>query len=301
MRQDEAASGVEGGLFYLLQQDVAGFVALSGILKERAGIFLPNNSKNICLMASRLAPILRELGLESYHEYLRLLRDPGNALEGDFISAMTTNTTQFFRESRHFEFLKLHLPALLEAKRKRFSRELRVWCAAASTGQEPYTILMCLLEAIPAIQEWDLKFLASDIDLEVLERAAKGVYTDVEVASLPAHYRQKYLDAEKKDRNASRFRVKAELRRRIRFAPLNLLTAPFPFRHRFDIVFCRNVLIYFDRETAVGVIHRLAGAVSEEGMLFLGHSESGINRPEGMEQVAPAAYQRLRSARKAAG
>jgi chemotaxis protein methyltransferase CheR len=278
----------EKSLFDRLQADVAGFRLLSQELKERTGINLPENSKNLSLMASRLHSRIADMGLETYEEYLELLRDDDPELIRDFIQALTTNTTHFFRESRHFDFLQEALPGMLRLKKP--GSDLRVWCAAASTGQEPYTIGMTLLETLGVQSGWDLRFLATDIDDSVLRVAIEAVYTEKELGDLNPMLRQKYFESIGRG-SGREFRVKPPLRNLIRYANLNLMNE-YPFQHKFDIIFCRNVLIYFDRQTVDRVIEKLADALAPGGLLFIGHSETGALRCASLEPVSTAVYRK---------
>lgn len=276
-----------------LQNDHSGFSALSDVLKKLSGINLPLNPKNCCLMACRLAPILRTKNLDSYQRYLQYILSAGDQARQEFVSALTTNTTHFFREPRHFDLLKLKLPELLKIKEKNPNREIRIWCSASSTGQEAYTLAMTLLESIPNISNWNIKFLATDIDQDVLEKASNGIYNSNEVESIPPLYRQKYF--QKVADGGDYYQVKPQLRRIIQFAPFNLLSEKYPFRYPFDIIFCRNVLIYFDLKSSQQVVNKLSAALSLSGYLFLGHSESGAMKSPLLSQIGPASYQKTNS------
>ncbi len=278
----------EKSLFDCLQADVAGFRLLSKELKDRTGINLPENSKNLSLMASRLHSRIADMGLETYQEYLELLRDEDPELLREFVQALTTNTTHFFRESRHFDFLREALPGMLRLKKP--GSDLRVWCAASSTGQEPYTIGMTLLEALGPQSGWNLRFLATDIDDSVLRTAIEAVYTEKEIGGLNPMLRQKYFESTGGS-TGREFRIKPTLRNLIRYANLNLMNE-YPFQHKFDIIFCRNVLIYFDRETVDRVIEKLADALAPGGLLFIGHSETGALRCASLEPVSTAVYRK---------
>lgn len=276
-----------------LQNDDVGYQKVASILLRLTGINMPVNDKNKALMAARLVSVLSARNLGTYSQYARVLEreEPDDLRE--FTENLTTNKTEFFRESRHFEIMTQELPRILSENAASGRRELRVWCAAASTGQEPYTIAMTLLESVPDIAQWSLKFLATDIDTQVLKKAASGIYTERELDGLSPEQLETYFQ-HANDGSASR-RANVKLRGMISFAQFNLMTDPFPFEHRFDIVFCRNVLIYFDRDTSSSVIKRLAGAIRPGGILFLGHTETGIPKPDYLGQIAVAAYKCNRS------
>jgi chemotaxis protein methyltransferase CheR len=281
----------------ILQQDQEGFLAVAKLLKELSGIALEGNAKNNSLMASRLSSILRQKKIKNYNDYLKYLKQNGQAAQNEFVSALTTNTTQFFRESAHFEHLCSYLPTIMQKKMSRGESELRVWCAASSTGQEPYSILINILETLPQMTQWSLKFLATDIDLKVLEKASNGNYSLEEMESLPPMFRMKYFEM-LKDADKKYFQTKIDYSKIIHFAEFNLLDDPYPFQHKFDVVFCRNVLIYFERDEAEKVVSKILGCMNEGGVLYLGHSEGGLMQSKLGESIGPATY--LRSSLKLA-
>lgn len=272
-----------------LRNDQEGFLRLAALLKRMVGIHLPLNSKNQSLVASRLNPIFRKHRIESFDEYLRLLDQGDAAIIQEFISALTTNTTQFFREDAHFGELKKLLSEMILRKGPR--PEIRVWCAASSTGQEPYSIAMTLLEAMGEGLSFHFKMLATDIDTQVLERAANGVYTEESLRSLPPAYLQKYFRPIA-DPSGTRYEVSRAIRAPITFACFNLLEETYPFQYPFDFIFCRNVLIYFDRATSASVIHKLIQSAGVGSYLFLGHAEAGMLRSEQVANVNHAVYRR---------
>lgn len=274
-----------------LIEDTRGFQLIAELLKDRAGINLPWSDKNASLMASRLQSILKRQGFERYRELHGAIMNGDSNLLVATIEALTTNKTEFFRERQHIDFLAGNIDSILEENKAAGRREFRIWCAAASTGQEPYTLAMTLKETIENFNLWSIKFLATDIDTKVLKRAVAAGYTDQEAAGLSAELRQKYFDRTIiKDQKG--FLAKAELRDMIRFAEFNLMTDPFPFEHKFDVVFCRNVLIYFDRPTQGAVVNRLVKSLRVGGLLFLGHTETGVPKPSNIEALAVAVYRK---------
>lgn len=281
-----------------LQQDVRGFRIIAEILKDLTGINLEENEKNLFLMAGRLNKVLRKLGLSSYQEYIALLKSEKPEHINSLVTALTTNTTEFFREAEHFDLLKTVVQEIL--KRKGAMHELRIWCSASSTGQEAYSIAMALEEARILLPTFKLKILATDIDSEVLQKASKGIYTKKDVASVPALLRKKYFQllpngwsakdgVEDKER---KYQVSPLLQHSISFASFNLLSETYPFKFPFDIIFCRNVLIYFDRPTSAGIIAKFARALGKSSYLFLGHAETGTMRNEDLKLVGSALYQK---------
>lgn len=273
-----------------LRQDVAGFRILAAALKKHAGIYLPENEKNFFLMAGRMNKVLRENGLTRYSEYIELLQSGDVKYLNELCSALTTHTTEFFREEKHFPILKALVTEIVS--RKNFNGELRIWCAAASTGQEPYSIAMVLDEVRLSLRQFSLKILATDIDLQVLEKASEGIYSAAEMVNVSLPLRQKYFTSVY-DQEMNGYQVNQRLRNLVDFAPFNLITKSFPFQFPFDIIFCRNVLIYFDFETRVAIINNFATALSPESYLFLGHAEAGVVKCPNLKTIDIAVYQRI--------
>lgn len=286
--------------YIALQKDTVGFNRLSALLRQNAGINLPENQKNLGLMASRLLTTMRAHGCNTYSQYLQFLSRAGDPAIKEFLECLTTNTTEFFREPAHFDYLREILAGtgiardsgspLLE------QREVRIWCGAASSGQEPYSILINVFECMATQKQYpDIKFLATDIDRSMLEAASRGVYSEPELKSLPGRFREQWFKeiSNPEPGHHSRYLADRHLRESITFAPLNLIEFPYPFQHKFDIIFLRNVLIYFDRETSHRVVSEIAKFMRPGGYLFLGHSEAGVLRPDSLKPVANAVYKRL--------
>lgn len=281
--------------FQKLSDDQIGFQRLADWLKAHVGIHMPASPKNYTLMASRLSKVLSRLHLRSYADLHKLLQKGDAKVQKIFIEALTTNKTEFFREAHHFEVLPQALHEIQERRGPGF--ELRVWCAAASRGHEPYSILFTLLEAGFKPQSQRLKFLASDIDQTVLEAASKGVYRADELQDVRSDYRSKYMIRLKDASNGmGRWKVRDELRELVTFARVNLIDFPYPFQHRFDIIFCRNVLIYFEREMVQKVKEHLAGALAPAGYLFVGHSETGSARLPDLQSIDAAIFKKREEA-----
>jgi chemotaxis protein methyltransferase CheR len=254
---------------------------------EYSGVSLPFSSKNEALVKNRLTKLMRIRKITSFVELRKLMEEPDAALKNDFISALTTNKTHFFREDAHFDFLK-------DFFRNHFKNhsDLRIWCAAASTGQEPYTIAMLMRENLSEDKFANCKFLATDIDLQVLAKAAKGEYLANELDGLPDYLRVKYFERIKGAKEDV-FRATDAITSLVRFAPMNLIQSDFGFKYQFDIVFCRNVLIYFDAATTKEVIQHLANVIKKDGYLVLGHSESGTVKIPQLKALTRAIYQRI--------
>lgn len=240
----------------------ADFSRVRALIYERAGISLHEGKH--AMVYSRLSRRLRETGHRSFSEYLSWLESTDGQEWQEFVNALTTNLTSFFRESHHFGLLAEHL-------RARPSQDWKMWCNAASTGEEPYSIVMTALEALGDRSRFTL--WASDIDSKVLAAAAQGVYRAEGVKGLNPSQMQRFF-LRGKGSNAGMIRAKQELRDRIEFLIVNLIRDDWPFREPFDLVFCRNVMIYFDAQTQRGVLERLHKAMKPGALLFAGHSEN---------------------------
>jgi len=242
---------------------------LRNCLKQRSGLVLSADKQY--LVESRLLPVARRAGVATLGELVGMLRgahDP--ALMTGVVEAMTTNETFFFRDKIPFEhFRATIMPALIEARRA--ARSIRIWCAAASTGQEPYSLAMCLKEFGRELAGWRIELLATDLSAEVLEKARSGIYSQFEVQrGLPIQLLIKYFT-----RSGESWQIAPELRGMVNYRQLNLLT-DFSALGTFDVVFCRNVLIYFDAETKTDVLNRLAKVTASDGYLVLGAAETVV-------------------------
>lgn len=239
------------------------------------------------LIRSRLMRRLRDLDLPDFDTYFRHLeadRSGGELLR--LVDALTTNKTNFFREPAHFDFLRQHI--LPQAARQ--GRRLRLWSAACSSGEEPYSISMLLKKSLPDLASWDVKILATDISDTVLATAKKGVYADVLVQEIPPELAAGCLEKQG-DRPPHTYRVNDAVRRPIHFARLNLM-GNWPMQGPFQVIFCRNVMIYFDKPTKEKLVSRFYDLLPPGGYLFIGHAESlsGMDHPFGY--VQPAVYVR---------
>jgi chemotaxis protein methyltransferase CheR len=260
------------------------------LVHRHAGIALSEHKRQ--LVQARLAKRLRALGLESFTEYYTLLteHDPHGEETTRFVNAMTTNKTNFFREPHHFDYLAREwIPAVKDRAVRRGDRSLRIWSAGCSTGEEPYTIAIVLSEGLGSLLGWDLRILASDIDTEVLERAARGTYTLEQVSAIPPDARARHF-LRGRGQHDGLVQARPELRAPIAFRRINFLDDPWPIRARFDVVFCRNVLIYFDRPTQRRILERFVGLLKPDGLLFLGHSESIHGLLDGLVHLGNTIY-----------
>jgi chemotaxis protein methyltransferase CheR len=244
----------------------ADFRQIAELVHSEAGIVLAETKVN--LVYSRLAKRLRAIGLRTFRDYCALIQGENGIDERQaMIAAMTTNVTRFYREGHHFDYLRSQvLPGLLETARH--SGKLRIWSAGCSSGEEAYSIGLTLLELAPDAADLDVRILASDIDPEMLRRGSAGVYPARQVGDIPLELRRKWF---RSVQNGD-IEVGEELRELVRFRELNLLRE-WPMRGKFDIVFCRNVMIYFDDDTQNTVWDRFAGILHPGGTLCIGHSE----------------------------
>ncbi|QDK39168.1 protein-glutamate O-methyltransferase CheR [Bdellovibrio sp. NC01] len=263
------------------------FEKFAARMYELAGVDLPLTPKNHALIRNRIVKLLRRHNMKTYEEYWSMLERGSNDVIQEYISALTTNMTSFYRESNHFDFLQKALPDLA----KKFGNDLRIWCAAASTGQEPYTLAMTACEAQPEMPGAKVRLLATDIDLQVLKKASIGTYEEREMQGLPPVQRSKYFEKVKLDGDEY-FRAKDQLHNMIRFAPFNLMNPKYEFQHKFHVIFCRNVLIYFDEPTTKKVIDSLTSCLAPGGYLVLGHSESGNVKHPNLKPLSRAVYQK---------
>jgi chemotaxis protein methyltransferase CheR len=243
---------------------------LCKLLKERSGLILSADKQY--LVESRLLPIARKAGLAGLSPLMRKLREAdAEQLIVEVVEAMTTNESFFFRDKSPFEhFRNTIMPALLAARA--MERRIRIWCAAAATGQEPYSLAMALKEMGHAIADWRIDIIATDLSTEVLEKARAGVYSQFEVQrGLPIQLLVRYFTQIR----GESWQIAPDVRAMVQFRPLNLLN-DFSHLGTFDVVFCRNVLIYFDQPTKIGVFDRIARMIRPDGYLVLGAAETVV-------------------------
>ena len=269
------------------------FDRMSRFVYDQVGIKLPA-SKRVMLEA-RLQKRLRVLGMASYDQYVDyLFTEKGFDEElRNFIDVVTTNTTEFFREPRHFDYLSSTvLPAWTAEGVRSTQRTLRVWSAGCSIGMEPYTLAMVLQDYADRTPSFTFSILATDISSRALQQAVRAVYEEERVHSVPEPFRKRYL-LRSRDRTRRLVRMGPELRAAVRFERLNFMD-PFGFSEPMDIIFCRNVIIYFDKPTQEGLFQRFCQCLRPGGHLFIGHSESLTGMALPLEQVAPTVYRRTR-------
>jgi len=264
------------------------FERLCQLVDRHTGIQLASGKED--MLYGRLSRRLRKVGLDSFKAYIQLLEEDETSDEfGEFINSVTTNLTSFFREEHHFDYLKKTLlPELMQ--RNQASRRIRIWSAGSSTGEEPYSIAMTVAETMPP--GWDVKILATDLDTDVLLHGENGIYDDSRVEGLDKAVVKRWFTKSKSQ--PGKVRVKSELQNLIYFRKLNLLKS-WPMKGPIDIIFCRNVIIYFDMPTKQKLMDRYANMLVDGGHLFLGHSEAMNNMSNRFSLDGKSVYSKLGS------
>ena len=266
------------------------FQALTKLVYEQTGIVLKESKKN--MVYSRLAKRLRALELTSFKDYLLVLGDEdsekGKTELGFLINAITTNLTKFFRESHHFKDLFQHcLDIVEEQKQANEPLKLRIWSAGCSSGEEPYSISMILREVIKKAGPVDAKILATDLDTNMLNKGKSGIYNTQSIEDLPTVFKKRYISK----RSATEVSLNQEVQQQISFKQLNLLKG-WPMKGPFDVIFCRNVMIYFDKPTKLNLINNYADILRPSGRLYIGHSESLLGDQKRFRLLGQTIYQR---------
>lgn len=246
----------------------ADFAVIAKRAYKEFGLHLPDTKKD--LVYSRLIKRLRYLGMDDFRSYCIFLESAeGAAEQTELLSALTTNVTHFFREAHHFKMLReTVLPPLLQAARQ--GKRVRLWSAGCSAGQEPYSLAFTILDLCPDVAKFDLRILATDIDPEILSKAERGIYPQEEIKAIPEPARSKLVDLDAQGSDS--FAIGQKARDLVRFGELNLMRE-WPMRGTFDVIFCRNVAIYFDKETQARLWQRFNSLLVDGGHLFIGHSE----------------------------
>jgi chemotaxis protein methyltransferase CheR len=254
------------------------FELLSNILKERSGLVL--SEEKVYLLESRLTPIARKKGMETLDDLINEIRlRRKEDLLREVTDAMTTNESFFFRDNTPFDLFKEHvLPGLLKTRAS--SKRIRIWCAAASTGQEPYSLAIILKEMEAQLAGWRIEILGTDITQDVLDKAKAGIYSQFEVQrGLPIKLLMKYFT-----QAGEMWQISENIRRMVTYRPFNLLDS-FSSLGTFDVIFCRNVLIYFHQDTKSDILNRLRGQLPEDGTLFLGAAETVLGLSDKFKPV----------------
>ncbi|GAB6096336.1 protein-glutamate O-methyltransferase [Desulfatiferula olefinivorans] len=269
------------------------FQDLGQFIYTRLGIKMPDIKRG--MIESRLRKRLSALNIDSYSGYCAYLFSP-EGMEKElpyFIDEITTNKTDFFREPHHFDFmLDTALPDLVQNRGAGINRKLTAWSSACSRGDEPYTLAMVLSEYARAHPGFDYSILATDISTRVLETAVSGIYDAALIEPVPMEYRRRYL-LKSRDKTKRLVRIRPELRQKVVFRRLNLMDDDFRIRQNIDILFCRNVIIYFDKPTTDRLMVKLCNKLSAGGYLFMGHSELLDCGKLPVKAVAPTIYKRI--------
>jgi chemotaxis protein methyltransferase CheR len=267
------------------------FSLFQRLIHRETGIFLPEVKK--ALVVSRLSRRLRTLGLTSFGAYFDVVEQDRDGEKTVMLDNICTNETRFFREPRQFEFLENEvLPAWkARAEAGQMPKRIRVWSAACSTGEEPYSLAMLLRTHFPAESGWNIEILASDLSTKVLATAREGVWPYQRASEIPPAYLRAYMLRGVRSEEG-KIRAQANIRALIEFRRINLNEERYPVDGLFDLIFCRNVLIYFNRETKAAVVNRLAHHLSPTGLLFLGHSETLHGAAHALRHAGPTAYGR---------
>lgn len=276
------------------------FQRIRELIYREAGISLSETKR--ALVCSRLAKRLRLHRLNSHTEYLDFLatRDPDGAELQVLVNCLTTNKTDFFREPHHFDFLReVVFPQIQRLADRGHPRRLRIWSAGCSRGHEPYSIAITIREHFGTLRGWDMRILASDINTDVLDIARAGIYPLDQIDCVDPLLKQKYFLRGSGEQTGN-CQVRPEVRRMVTFRQINLMERPWPIQSRFDVIFCRNVIIYFDTATQRALTIRFADQLSENGYLMLGHSEHPTWLGEVLTARGQTVYQRKRGAASAA-
>jgi len=265
------------------------FQTIADMVYQRSGIVLAQSKST--MVYSRLCRRLRDLKLSRFEDYIDLLKAPHGRDEIiAFTNAMTTNLTRFFRESHHFDALAHDIVPYIR-KHNSPNRHLRIWSAGCSSGEEPYSIAMTLSEHFPEFSSWDARILATDLDTQMLEKAQLGLYPKDQLKDIPKPYLDRHFKAmsNSNDQGEPLFQVKDTLRQMISFKPLNLLQA-WPIKGQFDVIFCRNVMIYFDNPTKTELVRRFAQVLKPGGWLIIGHSETLLDQKSHFQLIGRTMY-----------
>ncbi len=264
------------------------FRDIASLVYDNFGICLTDEKRG--LVIGRLQSTLHRRQIHSFSEYLDLIKnDRSGGMLSELVNLISTNHTSFFRESNHFQFLQQKaLPDVLSVLQQQRRRDLRIWCAACSSGEEAYTIQMCVMKALGMqYGALDAGLLATDISARVLEHAALGQYSSDRIQDIPKDYLQSFFRLQ----NDGSYQVVDRVRHEIMFRRFNLMNTTFPFKP-FQIIFCRNVMIYFDAATRMKLLQRLHNCLEPGGYLFLGHSEAIGSGSTPFKNLVPAVYQR---------
>jgi chemotaxis protein methyltransferase CheR len=262
------------------------------LIYDSCGINLTLSKKE--LVKARLTKRLTKAGIDSFKDYYNFVTktDKTGKELVHLIDSISTNKTDFFREKKHFDLLNTSLlPSLISSKAKAGTKKLRIWCAASSSGEEPYTLAMTVFNHLKPNNGWDVKILATDISTKILQKAINGIYRkellkDIPPGTVSAHFSKVLYE------NTNCYKARDHLKDIITFRKFNLMTPEFPFKNPFDFIFCRNVMIYFDPETQNRLVSKFYDCLPKDGYLFIGHSESLSRSNTSFKYIQPAVYQK---------
>ncbi len=265
------------------------FGALRDLIQKRFGINLTEQKRS--LLVGRLQKLMRTRGFSAFQQYIDfLIGDKSEQGLSELVDLISTNHTYFNREKDHFTyFLETALPKVIERLKQQNRKDLRIWCAGSSTGEEPYTLVMLMMEYLGAdYKNWDAGILATDISDRALSAARAGVYDQDRVEQLPVNLRNKYFTSAPNGKLA----VREDVKREATYRRFNLMNSSFPFKNQFQIIFCRNVMIYFDQPTRDALVARFHKHTEPGGYFFIGHSET-LGRSQSLyNYIQPALYQK---------
>lgn len=265
------------------------FDQIRSLVKSHTGIVLSDGKQD--MVYGRLTRRLRALDLPDFESYLKIIKRKNEEELIHLVNAITTNLTSFYRESHHFDYLKTTVfPALMEKNAE--TRKIRIWSAGCSTGEEPYSIAITVRDFFPRDEDWDVRIIATDLDSNVVNTGKKGIYPIERVKDVATAYKKRWMRRGKGDK-ADLVKMDPELQEIITFKQLNLLEG-WPIKGPIDIVFCRNVVIYFDKDTQRILFDRFADVMSPRGHLFIGHSENMFNVCDRFESLGQTIYQRTK-------
>ncbi len=262
------------------------FLRIVGFIKENFGVDL---TKKRTLIEGRLLNTIIKRGYKDYHSYLNMVISDKTGLEvSRLIDVLTTNHTYFMRETEHFDYFESTV--LPNFERNLREKDFRLWSAGCSTGQEPYTLAMILDRFFSGTNDiWNKELLATDISVNVLNKATAGIYSKEEISELPSYFKVEYFQSISKQS----FQVKDSLKKEVIFRPFNLMEIQFPFKRKFHVIFCRNVMIYFDDDTKNNLLWKFYDSLEEGGYLFIGHSESVDRSVIPFQYVRPSVYRKV--------
>ena len=264
------------------------FKVVKNLVADQTGIHLTDAKKD--LVYGRLSKRIRKLGLSSFLEYIEYVKHDHEEELINFINAITTNLTSFFRENHHFDYLgNTLLPRLLKSNED--TRKIRIWSAGCSTGEEPYSIAMTILDNLENLQNWDIKILATDLDTNVIQTASAGIYPIERINGIDSKLKKRWF-LNGKGQKSGFVKVSSELQDLIIFRQLNLMNK-WPMKGEFDAIFCRNAVIYFDKPTQKILFDRFANILTHNGTLFIGHSETLFKVSDRFKSLGSTIYQKL--------